>query len=221
MQREPLTRTRILDTALLMVDEQGLTVLSMRKLAQHLGVEAMSLYNHVSGKDDIVGGIVDLVMQQIDLPDQSAPWATAIRQSAISAYLALRRHPWAAGLVMDSQQPSPARLAWMNGILGSLREGGCSVELTHHAYHAIDSHIIGFSLWLASLPVGEPDLNDLAEKLVDEPPFRDLPWLQEHMRYHIDEPHLEPEYRGTEFEFGLDLILDGVQRLQERGLKGS
>lgn len=219
--REPLSRERILDTALTLVDADGLAALSMRKLAQQLNVEAMSLYNHVAGKDDIIFGIVDLVMAEIEPPSQSLPWTEALRSSVISAHQALRRHPWATGLVMTSTKESQARLAWMNGVLGCLREAGCSVELTHHAYHALDSHIIGFSLWLAGLPVIGTDLNDLAARLVDAEPFTSYPWLQEHMRYHIDEPHANPEYQGSEFEFGLDLILQGVERMRSERSTGS
>jgi hypothetical protein len=95
------------------------------------------------------------------------------------------------------------------------------VELAHHTYHALDSHIIGFSLWLANLPATGTDLSDLAARLVDEEPFTSYPWLQEHMRYHIDEPHADPEYQGSEFEFGLDLILDGVDRMRSGSSTGS
>jgi hypothetical protein len=211
-QRKPLSRDRILAAALALADAEGLGALTMRRLAQSLDVEAMSLYNHVANKDDIVAGVVDLVMAEVDLPDPALPWMATIRASAVSVHLALCRHPWAANLVMSAGDPSPARLAWMNGVLGCLRTAGCSVELTHHAYHALDSHIIGFSLWVSELPITGSGLNELAGRMVNLPPFTDYPWLQEHMRYHMEEPHPEPDYTGSGFEFGLDLILEGVER---------
>lgn len=213
-QRHPLTRERVLQAALVLADRDGLESLSMRKLGQQLGVEAMSLYNHVANKDDIIRGIFDLVVSGIELPPEGVDWKTAIRQSTVSAHLTLRSHPWACGLIMVPNMTSEGRLRWMDAILRCLREAGCSVELTHHAYHALDSHIVGFTLWQTGLPASGDDLRELAASMVEQPPFSELPYLVEHMRYHIDEPHLTPEYEGTSFEFGLDLILHGVDRLR-------
>lgn len=213
-QRETLTRERILLAACSVVDEAGLDALSMRKLGSVLGVEAMSLYNHVSNKNEIITGMFDLVMQEIEPPLPSHDWKLSLRESCLSAYDTLGRHPWAGGLMMLPNHLSEARLRWMNGILGTLRGAGCSVELTHHAYHALDSHIVGFSHWSNSIPVSADDLPELAERMANQFPFNLYPYLVEHMRYHMDEPHADPEYTGSEFAFGLDLILDGVDRMK-------
>src|SRR5215471_5911538 len=143
-RRRPLSRERILAAALELVDEQGIEALSMRKLGQALGgYEAMSLYNHVANKDDLLNGILDLVLAEMDppAPDGGLP---SIRAAALSAHEALRRHPWAAGLLMAPARVRPGRLAFMDALLGALRTAGFSAETTYHAYHVIDAHIIGF-----------------------------------------------------------------------------
>lgn len=211
--RTPLNREMVLRAGLILVEQEGLSRLSMRKLGQHLGVEAMSLYNHVANKEDLLVGMVDLVMQEVAPPDHSLAPKEAIRASALSAHAALQRHPWMASLVMNPQYASEARFAWMDGILQCLRQAGCSVELTHHVYHALDSHIVGFALWAGSFTVAQEDLPAMAERLAARFSLQRYPYLLEHMRYHQEEPHPNPEHAGSEFEFGLDLILNGVPQL--------
>jgi AcrR family transcriptional regulator len=210
--RTPLSKERVFKTAIALADEGGIEALTMRKLAQKLGVEAMSLYHYVAKKDDILDGIVDLVVKEIDLPPKDADWKAAIRQSAISAHKALSRHPWAAGL-MFSTGDSPARLRYTEAILATFRKGGFSADLTHHAYHALDSHIIGFTLWVVSIPFATEDLPELASSFLREFPADEYPYLAEHIEQHLEEPGDEDE---GEFEFGLDLILDGLERLRDR-----
>ncbi|HET7743109.1 MAG TPA: TetR/AcrR family transcriptional regulator [Gaiellaceae bacterium] len=203
----------MLRTAVRLADENGLESLSMRKLGQELGVQAMSLYNHVASKDDLRDGILDLVKQEIELPPAGADWKAAIRASAISAHDVLVRHPWAAGLINSTRTVSSARLGWMEAILRTLREAGCSANLTHHAYHALDSHITGFTLWQVSFRWEElGDLEELAASFLRTLPVEKYPYLAEHVREHLVEP--DPEEK-TEFEFGLDLILDGVERIRD------
>jgi AcrR family transcriptional regulator len=147
--RTPLTRERIFDAALRLADEGGIESLSMRKLARELGVEAMSLYNHVANKGDLVDGIVDLVVREIELPAGEA-WDAAIRRCAISAHETFLRHPWACSLVMSPKVDATVggpRLRYMEWLLGRLREAGLSPELTYSAYHALDSHMLGFTMW--------------------------------------------------------------------------
>src|SRR5215208_2263294 len=149
--REPLSRERVLDAALRLADESGIDSLSMRKLAAELGVEAMSLYNHVANKGDLFDAIVDRVVSEIELPDDGA-WDEAVRRCAVSAHAAFLRHPWACSLVLSpSRMPDPrakpARLVYMEWLLRRLRDAGFSPALTYHAYHALDSHIVGFTLW--------------------------------------------------------------------------
>jgi AcrR family transcriptional regulator len=211
--RVPLTRERVLQAAVRLADEGGFESLTMRRLGQELGVQAMSLYNHVANKDDIRDGIVDLVMGEIDLPSAGADWKAAIRRSAISAHDTFLRHPWACSLQMTTVMVSPARLRWMESVLRTFREAGFSAELTHHAYHAIDSHITGFTLWLANLPFGtHEELADLAKAFLRDFPADDYPYFVEHAEWHLREPSPDDP---REFEFGLDLILDGLERIRD------
>src|SRR5579872_3215856 len=145
-KRKPLSRDRILAAGVAIADADGIDALSMRKLGQQLGFEAMSLYNHVANKNDLLDGMLDLVLAEMEPPAADGGLA-AIRASALSAHAALRRHPWAAHLLMAPARVRPARLAFMNGLLAALRNAGFSAETTYHAYHVIDAHIIGFSLW--------------------------------------------------------------------------
>jgi AcrR family transcriptional regulator len=216
--RAPLSRERVLQAAVRLADEGGIESLTMRKLAGALGVEAMSLYNHVANKDDLVDGIVDLVVSEIDLPATTEDWETAIREYAISAHEALLRHPWACSLVMSpttTRTMRTARLQYMEWLLGRLRGAGFSPELTYHAYHTLDSHILGFTLWQlghsagAKELAGTQDLTDLAASFLRRLRADDYPNLAEHVEQHLTAPGGDGE---REFEFGLGLILDGLKR---------
>jgi AcrR family transcriptional regulator len=213
-ERLPLNRDRVLRAAIRLADRGGIDALSMRKLGQALGVEAMSLYNHVANKDDLVSGMFDTVMREIAMPSTGSCWKAEVRSCAMSAHDVLSRHPWAASLVMSPEVTSLARLRWMDAILGVLRQAGFSVELTHHAWHALDSHIVGFALWVASLPATGDELLALASDFITKIPIDDLPYFAEHVEYHIHPPASESESDG-EFAFGLDLILDGIERLRD------
>lgn len=210
-KRKPLSRERILAAALELVDEQGIDALSMRKLGQALGgYEAMSLYNHVANKDDLLDGILDLVLAEMEPPDP-AGGLTAIRISSLSAHEALRKHPWAAGLLMNPARIRPARLAFMDALLGALREAGFSAETTYHAYHSLDAHIIGFSLWGSthgSLPAGIEDIRGFLDRML---PVATYPHLHEHGLQHLDDG---PHQGVSAFEFTLDLLLDSLERLR-------
>jgi AcrR family transcriptional regulator len=209
--RLPLTRDRILETALALVDEGGLDALSMRKLGQALGFEAMSLYNHVANKDEVIDGILDLVLAEGDPPAPSDDWEAAVRESAISVHAALRRHPWAPALLMAPGRMRPARLRYMDSLLGRLREGGFSAETTYHAYHVLDGHIFGFSLWEASHSFSDEDAAEMAEAFERAITPEEYPYLREHGEQHFAEG---PHHDVSAFEFGLDLILDGLKKLR-------
>lgn len=211
--RIPLSRERVLRAAVALADREGLDALSMRRLGRELGVEAMSLYNHVANKEEILRGILDLVMAEIPPPCAAGDWQAALRANAIAAHEVLLRHPWACALVLQPANASPARWRWMDGVLRTLREAGFSVELTHHAYHALDSHIIGFTLWLVSLPALGEQLNELAADFLRDFPAADYPWMLEHIEYHLADTHDDAD-EGT-FAFGLDLILDGLERRRD------
>ena len=213
--RVPLSRDRVLRAAIGLADSSGLESLSMRRLGQELGVEAMSLYNHVANKDDLLSAIADMVVTEIELPSPGADWKAALRRSAISAHVALLRHPWAASLLLSSTTASEARMRYMNAILGSLRTAGFSAELTDHAYHALDSHVMGFTLWVVGMNLGsDEDLQALAAEFLRGIPRTELPHLVEHVEQHLKE---RPASDEGEFAFGLDLILDGLERARTRG----
>jgi AcrR family transcriptional regulator len=208
-RRKPLSRERILDAALEVADEQGIEALSMRKLGQSLGYEAMSLYNHVANKDDLLDGILDLVLAEMEPPpaDGGLP---AIRTAALSAHEALKRHPWAATMLM-SPRIRPARIAYMDALLACLRHTGLSAETTYHAYHVLDAHIIGFSLWASThgkMPEHIEDARAWFEEMI---PPATLPYLHEHGLQHLDDG---PHHDVSAFEFALDLLLGGFERLQ-------
>jgi AcrR family transcriptional regulator len=209
--RLPLSRERVLEAAISLADEGGIESLTMRKLAQELGVEAMTLYYYVANKDEILGGIVDLVVGEIQLPSPGADWKPAIRKTALSAYDVLLRHPWAASLVLSGPTMSQARVRYMNSILGSLRHGGFSAELTDHAYHALDSHIMGFALWEVGIMTGLANLGDRVATFLEELDVDEYPHLAEHAQQHLKERN--PDDEGS-FAFGLDLILDGLERIR-------
>jgi AcrR family transcriptional regulator len=208
--RIPLTRDRILRAALQIADEEGLEALTMRRLGQELGVQAMSLYNHVANKDDLYQGIVDLAMNEIEPPSPDVDWKTALRQTAISAHRAFVRHPWACNLHMETPRINDERMEWMEGVLRTLREAGFSPNMTHHAYHALDSHITGFTLWLVNMPFdSREELLDMAKDFIPSISPDRFPYVIEHAKEHLEEP--DPD-EPSEFEFGLDLILEGLER---------
>src|SRR5437764_2556233 len=163
--RLPLSRDRIVRAALELADTGGIESLTMRKLGQALGFEAMSLYNHVANKDDVLDGILDLVLGESKPPSSAGDWDAAIRTSAISVHEALRRHPWSCALLMAPERVRPARLRYMDLLLGRLREAGFSAETTYHAYHVLDGHIFGFSLWETSHTYTAEEVSNLVAKL--------------------------------------------------------
>jgi AcrR family transcriptional regulator len=210
--RVPLSKERVLQAALVLADEGGIESVTMRKLAQALGVEAMSLYHYVAKKDDILDGIVDIVLKEIEVPSLEVDWKPAVRQSAISAHEVLLRHPWACSLILTMSRISPARLRYMESLLATLREAGFSPDMTYHAYHALDSHIMGFTLWEGNFPADTEDLAALGATFLRDFPADEYPHLAEHIKQHLTESSHEDE---GEFEFVLDLILDGLERVRD------
>jgi len=210
--RTPLSRERVLRAAIGLADEGGIESVTMRRLAYELGVEAMSLYYYVANKDDILNAIVDIVLSEFELPSPGTDWKSAIRRTAISAHDVLVRHPWAASLMLSATGSSPARWRYMDAILGCLREAGFSAEMTDHAYHALDSHITGFTLWAVQVQIDPEQLPDLAATFLRELPVDEYRYLVEHVHQHLKER--SPDDEG-EFAFGLDLILDGLERIRD------
>jgi AcrR family transcriptional regulator len=214
--RIPLSKQRVLRAAVALADQGGVRSLSMRKLAQRLGVEAMSLYHHVANKDDILDGIVDVVFSEIDLPSSEVEWGAAMRQRAISAREALLRHPWATGLMESRSTPGPATLRHHDAVLGILRTAGFSIELAAHAFSVLDSYIYGFALQEANLPFKDSEeLAAVADTILGNLPADEYPHLTELTVEHV----LQPGYDyGNEYLFGLDLILDGLDRARDTAI---
>jgi len=209
--RTPLSSVRVLFAAVAFADEHGIASLSMRKLGDVLGVEAMSLYNHVANKDELLDGMVDVVFSEIELPAGGGDWKTAMRARAQSARQALRRHPWAIALMSTRTSPGSATLRHHDAVIGSLRAAGFSVAMTAHAFSALDSYIYGFALQEATLPLGdtEEETAEVAQTMTAQVPADEYPYLTEFTVEHV----LRPGYDyGSEFGFGLDLILDGLEK---------
>ena len=209
-RRPALTRERVLRAAISLADRGGIESLSMRKLGDRVGVEAMSLYNHVRNKEDLLDGMVDVVFSEIDLPSAGVEWRTAMRQRATSLRQVLLRHPWANGLMESRTAPGPANLRHHDAVLGSLRSAGFSVEMAAHAYSILDGYIYGFTLTELTLPFRKPgDVARVAGNIVERFRAGDYPHLAEM----AVERAMKPGYAyGDEFEYGLDLILDGIKR---------
>jgi AcrR family transcriptional regulator len=206
--RGRLSRERILRAALELVDSNGIESLKMRELAQALGFEAMALYRHVANKDEIVDGILDLVLSETEPARASGDWADAIRKSAISVHEALDRHPWAAGLLVSPAGLRPPRLKLAESLLARLEDAGLSDEACYHAFHIHDAYIIGFSLWEVGHPITGDERAAVAERLA-QMSFDDYRKLAKHRDQHLtDGPH----HDVSAFEVGLDLLLDGLVR---------
>ncbi len=207
--RAPLSRQRVLLGAIAVADAGGIGALTMRSLAQELGVKPMSLYHHVANKEEIIDGMIDVVFTEIELPTADGDWRTAMRRRASSARAVLRRHPWATPLMESRPTPGPANLQHHDAVIGALRGGGLSVVQSAHAYSVLDSYIYGFALTEAALPFDGPhDVADLAQEMLAQFPVHTYPHLGELMREYIMKPGYD---HGNEFELGLDLILDGIE----------
>ncbi len=211
-RRVPLTRERVLRAAMALADAGGLEALTMRRLARALGVEAMSLYYHARNRDDIVDGIVDLVVREIELPPLTGDWKTATRASAVSAHQVLRRHPWACNPLMSAPRVLPSRLRMIDALLARLADAERPSDLADRAYHALDSHILGFTLWEAGYTAGLRDIPPDVTKVVLDLGLEAYPHLLGHVAFHQRPPR--PDEKPA-FEFGLDLILDGLERMRD------
>ena len=208
--RGRLSPERVLRAAVALADSGGIESLTMRRLGQDLGVEAMSLYKHVANKDALLDGMVDLVFAEIELPSGDTDWRTAMRDRAVSTRAALIRHPWATPLMQSRTAPGPATLRHHDTVIGTLRGAGFSVELTAHAFSVLDGYIYGFAMQQRSLPFDTlEEAQEVGRQMFARMPAGAYPHLTELTVQHI----LRPGYDyGDEFEYGLDLILDGLDR---------
>lgn len=215
-RRETLNRDRVLRAALVLADERGIDTLSMRELGRHLGVDAMSLYNHVTNKDDLLDGILDLVVAEIDLPPDAGDWSQAMRTRARSSQAAFARHPWASQLIDSRTSSGPERLRYLDWVIGTLRRAGFTVDVALHAYSALDSYVYGFARQQANLSSGEPGSPETAAQLLSEIPADQFPHLTEVITHYIQEGGYDPD---ADFDFGLTLILDSLARLLDKTSK--
>jgi AcrR family transcriptional regulator len=212
MPRVPLSRERVLHAAVALADESGSESLSMRKLGEAVGVEAMSLYHYVASKDDLLDGMIDVVFGEIALPPDCDDWKPAMRQRALSARRVLSRHGWAIRFMASRTSPGPATLRHHDAVLGCLRNAGFPVQLAASAFSVLDSYIYGFALQERRLPFDIPERTaDPAAAALNRFPADGYRHLGELMTEHM----LRPGYDyGDEFEFGLDLILEGLGGLR-------
>jgi AcrR family transcriptional regulator len=209
-QRGRLSRDGVLREAVAVADAGGLASLTIRSLAQALGVKPMSVYHHVANKDEILDGIVDIVFSEIDLPAVGGEWRAELARRAHSARHVLRRHPWGIALLESRTSPGPATLAHHDAVLGTLRAAGFSPELTAHAYALLDAFVYGFAVQEASLPFEGPDgVGEVAGPIMELMSAGQYPHMVEMATSH----YLQPGYDfGGEFEFGLGVILDALAR---------
>jgi AcrR family transcriptional regulator len=206
-RRTSLTRARVIEAAMQLADREGLDAVSMRKLGQVLGVEAMSLYTHVKGKDDLLDAMIEAVVAEIPEPADGPDWQTRLRRTILASRAVLLRHPWAPRVIERQPAAGPAMLAYFDAVAGIMRTGGFSVELTHHAMHVLGSRALGF-------------IQDLYTDSDDVPIDRDtlrralggFPWVLEIAMAASHEGGLGGCDDDVEFAFGLDIILEGLER---------
>jgi AcrR family transcriptional regulator len=208
----PLSTERVLGAAVALADRDGIESLTMRKLAHQLGAGAMSLYYHVANKDELLDGMIDVVYSEIDPPSSGADWKTAMRRVAVSAREALARHRWAIPLMESRRRPGPASLRHHDAVLGRLREAGFSIQSAVHAFSALDSYVHGFVLQEQTLPFETPEeLVEVGEGMLQQLPADEYPHLAETIV-----EFMRSGYQfANEFEVGLELVLDGLERLRD------
>ena len=208
--RTRLNRERVLQKGIELADEIGLERLTMRRLGEELGVEAMSLYNHVSNKDDLLNGMIDAVFEEIELPSHSDHWKAALRKRSVSVRDMLKRHPWANGLMDSAATPGAATLRHHDRVIGTFRNAGFSLEMTAHALAVLDSYIYGFAKQDRALPFDtEEEAAAMGQVFLAHLPVNQYPYLHEFTAKHV----LKRGYSfGKEFGYGLDLVLDALER---------
>lgn len=209
-RRTPLDRTRVLRAALQMADRGGIDALSMRKLAHALKVEAMSLYNHVANKEDILDGLVELVVSEIEIPKVGGAWKAAMRQRALTAHAVLMRHPWATMLFVSRVNIGPNMLRYVDATIGCLHEAGFSYPLADHAWTALDGFIYGFTLQKLNFPLAPAEYAPAAAAFLHLIPVAQFPYLNG-----MSQEVIAGRHDGLhQLEFGLELLLDGLERMR-------
>ncbi len=205
-RRAPVTREAVLRAAITVANEGGLEALTMRRLGQELGVEAMSLYNHVANKDEVLDGIVDLVVVDISVPPAGTPWKAAMRARAISAHEVLLAYPWACTLLTSRYNIGPGMTRYLNETFGRLREGGFTVTGALDAWNTLDSHLYGFTLQELNLPFEVEESAQVSADFLPQLRVDEFPYVTEVL------VEVMASGRTEDFTFGLDLVLDGLER---------
>jgi AcrR family transcriptional regulator len=212
--RSRLSRERVLRAAILHADAGGIEALTMRTLAEELGVAPMALYRHIANKDDLVDAMVDVVFSEIDLHASTAGWKTGMRQRAISAREVLSRHRWAIGLMESRTNPGPANLRHHDAVIGTLRAAGFTIPMAAHAYSLLDSYIYGFALTQMNLPFDtSAEVAEVAQNMLQPFPLKEYPNLVEFITEHAMKPGYD---YGDEFVYGLGVILDGLEKARNQ-----
>lgn len=208
--RRRLSRERVLRAAIAHADKGGLEALTMRQLAEELEVAPMALYRHVANKDDLIDAMIDVVFGEIGLPSGGADWKTAMRQRAIALRDVLARHRWAVGLMESRRRPGPANLRHHDAVIGKLRAAGFDIPMAAHAYSLLDSYIYGFALTKMNLPFAtSEEIGEVAQDMLAPFPVNEYPNLVEFIAEHVMKPGYD---YGDEFEYGLDVVLEGLER---------
>ena len=211
-RRETVTRQRVVETAVALADREGLDSVSMRRLGTELGIEAMSLYTHVRSKKDLLDAMVEAVFAKLKSPERPDGWKASLRQAILDARGVLLRHPWAPDVIETRAAPGPSMLAHYDRVMGILRDGGFSVELTHHALHLLGSRLLGFTreLWDDSAEVAPDEAAAMAAQLAAT-----LPHVAEMAVAATHDGGLGVCDTNAEFAFSLDVMLDGLERLRD------
>lgn len=213
-RRVPLSRDRVLRVAVVLADDAGIDSVSMRKLSEKLGVVPMALYKHVANKEQLLDGMVDVVVGEIDPPLVGTDWKSTIRERVLSARRALLRHPWASQVIESRTDPTPTVIEYMDTVIGIFRTGGFSIDLTHHAMHAMGSRLLGFSQELFDdTPEDPPEIQAImAQQMSDRYPYiSELVAAISHDDASVVGQGCDDQF---EFEFALDLMLDGLERIR-------
>lgn len=212
-ERTPLNRERVLRAAIETADERGVVAITMREVASRLGVEAMSLYNHVANKDDILDGMLDVVIAELELPSDAEDWRDAMRHRAIAAHEVFGRHPWVPLLVDSRGSSGPARLRYLDWVLGTLMEAGFSELGAQQAFSLLDSYIYGFGIQQFNFSAeSDAPPEEMAAAILEFVPAEEYPYLHRMASYAMREGY-DAE---ADFAFGLEIILDGLERIRER-----
>jgi len=205
-----LSKQRVVVEAVRLADREGVDGLSMRRLAGALGAGAMSLYHYVASKEELLDAMIDIVFEEIELPPEETDWQSAMRRRAVSARQVLARHPWAIGLMESRRNPGPANLRHHDAVIGNVRAAGFDIEMAAHAYSLLDSYIYGFALTKMNLPFRtSEDIGEVAQTMLAPFPVDEYPNLVEFVTDHVMKPGYD---YGDEFEYGLDTILDSLER---------